>query len=432
VTRRWGSILRPLASSFYIEYDVAMKVWIKLLIGSILGILLGFLVPEHQRFFESLAWLEQLVLRIGRYAVVPLLVFSLTIGMYELRHDKQFWPFVFKNLLLIAGVSVLVIFIGVFAAYIFPPSRIPILAEEQVEIITLNAADNITELFPWNMLSVLTGEGMYLLPVCVFAFFMAMGLSYDKNYSKSVIFLVDSLSRIFYHIMSFFIETLGFLMIALAAYWAIRFRDVVQAEIYKNLIGMLGVLCVVLVFIVFPLLLLFLKPRVNPWLVLYGNAGPAITAFFSGDMYFSLPVQMRHAKENFGIKRKSNVISLSLFGTFCRAGSAMVAVVAFIVIVNSYSSLGIPVTEIISMSFRALIISFVLARHPGNGAYVALAVLCAGYGRGFEQGYLILKPMAFYLIAAGTFIDVMIASFAAYATARISGYAGEKHAEKFI
>ena len=409
-----------------------MKVWIKLLIGSILGMMLGFLVPEHQRFFESLAWLEELVLRIGRYAVVPLLVFSLTIGIYELRKDKKFWPLVLKNILMIAGVSALVIFFGVFAASVFPPARIPILAEEQIDIITFSAAQNITELFPYNMLSAITGDGMYLFPVCVFAFFLAMGLSYDKTYSKSVIFLVDSLSRIFYHIMSFFIEILGFLMILLAAYWAIRFRDIVQAEIFSNLIGMLTVLCIVLVFIILPLLLLLINPRVNPWLVLYGNLGSAITAFFSGDMYFSLPVQMRHAKENFGIKRSSNTISLSLFSTFCRAGSAMVAVVAFIVIVNSYSSLGIPMSEIISISFHAFAISFVLARYPGNGAYVALAVLCSGYGRGFEQGYLILKPMAFYLIAVGTFIDVMIASFATYATARISGFADEKHAERFI
>jgi hypothetical protein len=116
-----------------------------------------------------------------------------------------------------------------------------------------------------------------------------------------------------------------------------------------------------------------------------------------------------------------------LFSNFCRAGSAMVAAVAFIVIIKSYSLLGITFTDVMGICIRALIISFLLARHPGDGAYIALAVLCLGYGSGYEAGYLILKPLAFYLIAVGTFLDVMIASFASYAVARTSGFIEEKN-----
>ena len=409
-----------------------MKVWIKLLIGSVLGIALGLLAPEHLRFEEALAWLEQFALRIGRYTVFPLMVFSLTIGIYELRQDGQLWRLAAKNILLIAGVSVFVIFAGVFATLVFPPSRIPILAEEQLGSISLDFADSVKDLFPFNMLSVLSGDGVFLFPVCVFAFFLGMGLSYDKVYTKPVITFIDSLSRIFYHIASFFIEILGFLMIILAAYWAIRFRAILQAEIFFDLILLLTVLGIVLGFVILPLFLYFVRPKVNPWMALYGFLGPAITAFFSGDILFSLPVTLRHAKENFGVQRRSNTVSLSLFSSFCRAGSAMVAAVAFIVIIRSYSSLGISMAEVFSISFRALLISFMLVRHPGNAAFTALAVLCIGYEQGFEKGYLILRPMAFYLIAIGAFLDVMIASFAAYAAARISGYDKGKTSAKFI
>ena len=409
-----------------------MKVWIKLLIGSTLGIILGFLVPEHQWLLESLAWLEQFALRVGRYAILPMLVFSLTIGIYELRQDGQFWPLVFKNLLVIVSVTAFVIFAGVFTSLVFPPARIPIMAEEQLNMISLDIAGNIMDLFPYNMLSVLAGDGVYLLPVCIFAFFLGMGLSYDKSYSKPVISLIDSLSRIFYHIASFFIEILGFLIIVLAASWAMQFRAVIHARIFFDMILLLGIFSMILGFVILPLFLYFLRPKMNPWQVLYSSLGQAITAFFSGDILFSLPVVMRHAKENFGVQRRSNTVSLALFSTFCRAGSAMVAAVAFIVIIRSYSSLGITMTEIISISFRTLLISFFLARHPGDGAYIALAVLCISYGQGFERGYLILKPMAFYLIAIGSFLDVMIASFATCMLGRISGYDKGKPSKKFI
>ena len=409
-----------------------MKVWIKLLIGAILGIILGFLAPENQRFMEGLIWLEQFTLRIGRYAIIPVLVFSLTIGVYELRQDGQFWRLVLKNFLLIIGVSIFVIFIGVMATLVFPPARIPILIEEQIEAIGLDIAGNIKDLFPFNMFSVLAGDGVYLFPVCVFAFFFGMGLSYDRNYSKPVIALADSLSRIFYHIAVFFIEILGFIMIALSSYWTIRFREILRADVYFDLIFLLGVIGAVLSFVIFPLLLYLIRPKSNPWAVLYGSLGPGIAAFFSGDINFSLPVLLQHTKENFNVRRRSSTVSLTLFSTFCRAGSAMVAAVAFIVIIKSYSSLGITLAEVMDISIRVFVISFLLARHPGDGAYTALAVLCLGYGGGFEAGYLILKPLAFYLIAVGTFLDVMIASFATFAVARVSGFVETKNPARFI
>jgi Na+/H+-dicarboxylate symporter len=141
---------------------------------------------------------------------------------------------------------------------------------------------------------------------------------------------------------------------------------------------------------------------------------------------------MRHSKENFGVRRRSNTVSLALLNAFCRAGSAMVAAVAFIVIIKSYSSLGITSSDVVAICIRAIVISFLLAHHPGDGAYTALAVLCLGYGRGFEAGYLILKPLAFYLIAVGAFLDIMLSSFIVYASARINGFVEDKKATQFI
>jgi Na+/H+-dicarboxylate symporter len=414
-------------------YTAKMKVWVKLLAGSCLGIILGFLLPAGgQQALPVLAWLEKLALNIGRYAVVPILVFSLTIAIYELRQDGQFWPLVFKNLAAIAGASLFVIVLGILVTLVFPPTRIPIFIEEQMEAIRLGAADNILDLFPPNMFSALVSGGIYLFPVYVFAFFLGMGLSYDKNYTKPVLSLADSLSRIFYHIASFFSEILGFIMIVLSCYWAIRFHSVLRANVFKELIVLLAVFSIVLGLCLLPLFLYILRPKVNPYKILYGSLGPAITAFFSGDINFTLPVLMRHTKENFGVRRRSNAVSLSLFSTFCRGGSAMVAAIAFIVIIRSYSSLGITALDVFSIGIRAFGISFLLARHPGDGAYLALAVLCMGYGKGFEAGYLILKPLAFYLVAIGTFLDILICSLATYAIAHNNKFLEEKNLVHFI
>ena len=410
-----------------------MKVLFKLIIGSFLGLLLGFLLPsDNQTIMNGMAWLGDLAIRIGRYALVPILVFSLTIAIYELRQDGQFWGMVFRTFLVIILSSVFVISAGILVTLLFPPARIPILIEEQVEAVSLNTANNILSIFPSNMFTAVLNDGVYLMPVCIFAFFLGMGLSYDKNYTKPVIGMIDSLSRIFYHIGSFFSEILGLVMIILSAYWAVRFHSALKADVFRDLILLLGIFSVVLGFGIFPLLLYFLKPKTNPWVVLYGSLSQAVTGFFSGDINFTLPVLFRHVKENLGVRRRSNAVTVTLFTAFGRAGSAMVAAAAFIVIIKSYSSLGITTKDIFIIAGRALIISFLLSGHPGDGAYTALAVLCLGYGSGFEAGYLILKPLAFYLIAVGTFLDVMIASFASYGISRLSGFQEDKEVRHFI
>ena len=388
---------------------------------------------ESHGLLVTFQWLERLALGIGRYAVVPVLVFSLTVAVYELRMDDQFWPMVLKNFLLIIAAGVFVISSGIMVTTFFSPDRIPIETVEQTEMISLAAADSILEIFPSNMFKVLTGDGIFLFPICVFAFFLGLGLNYDRNYSKPVISLLDSLSRIFYHVASFFCEILGFILILLSAFWAVRFSEILQAKVYRDLIITLGVFSIVLCFGILPLFLYFLKPKVNPWVVLYGFLGPAFAAFISGDINFTIPVLQRHSKENFGIRRRSSALSLSLFATFCRCGSAMVAAVAFIVIIKSYSYLRISPVDLFSIGLHAFVISFLLARNPGEGAYIALAILCLSYGGGeYRAGYLILKPMAFYLVAVGTFIDVMLNAFGSYILARTNGFIEEKNLVRFI
>ena len=222
-------------------------------------------------------------------------------------------------------------------------------------------------------------------------------------------------------------------MIFLGAFWAVRFQAALKAQVFRDLILILAVYAFILCFIILPLFLYFLGgKRSNPWKQLYGALGPAIAGLFSGDIHFTLPLLIRHAKENHGVQRRSNSLTLVIFSTFARAGSAMVAAISIIVIIKSYSSLGISAADLLSILVFAALISILLPRYPGNGAYIALAVLCSWYGKGFEAGYLILKPIAFYLVAIGTMIDVVVASLGTYAVGVLSGFQEDREIRHFI
>ncbi|MDR2659062.1 MAG: dicarboxylate/amino acid:cation symporter [Spirochaetaceae bacterium] len=410
-----------------------MKVWVKLIIGAAFGLTLGFLFPEgHPAILNVLTFLKNLAIGAGRYVVFPMIVFSLTIGIYEMRQDGKFWPFILRTFLTITGISIFLIALGIGITLLFPPGRIPVLIEHQSEEILFSPGQNLLDIFPSNMFYIFFNDSVYIFPLCVFAFFIAMGLCYDKNYTKPVIALIDSLSRIFYHIATFFSELLGLLIIALAAFWAVQYKDALELNVFASIMRMLLIYVLVLTLVLFPALLFFIKGVKNPWKALYGCLGPAIAAFFSGDYNFSIPVLAMHLKENLGIRRRSNYITITLFSTFGRSGSAMVACTAFIVIIKSYSSLGIPGEGLISIGLTAFILSFLLARNSADAAFTALALLCTHYGHGFETGYLILKPIAFYLISAGTFIDVIVTALGSFAIAHLSGFQDDRPVTRFI
>ena len=66
-----------------------MKIWIKILLGIIIGISLGLFIVPGSQGQEVIDYLAELMIRIGRYVVFPLVFFSLIIGSFELKREKK-------------------------------------------------------------------------------------------------------------------------------------------------------------------------------------------------------------------------------------------------------------------------------------------------------------------------------------------------------
>jgi Na+/H+-dicarboxylate symporter len=136
--------------------------------------------------------------------------------------------------------------------------------------------------------------------------------------------------------------------------------------------------------------------------------------------------------ESLGIRRRISSVSLPMFSIFGRAGSALVVTVSFIVILKSYSSLGIAFGDMIWLALMSILLSFFLGRFPAGGPYIALATICALYGRGFEAGYLILKPAAFFICSIAAAIDALTAIVGTWIIAKRQDMASHRDLRFFI
>ncbi|HBG36630.1 MAG TPA: dicarboxylate/amino acid:cation symporter [Treponema sp.] len=391
-----------------------MKIWIKYVLASILGSLAAFLLPLNITSVQkAIDFLTEISIRFGRYMLVPLLFFSMVLAIYKLRNKEN----LFKTALYVAAISLItslvLVFLGILTTLLVKLPRIPISVEKMTNSASLDIPTRLLDIFPITSFSVFL-DGNFLLPLLVLAGFIGAGCASDTNASKLTVNLFDSLSKVFFAVMSFFVDMFAFGMIFITCTWTILFKDLLRSGVFTPLILLLAGEFILIAFILYPLVLKFVFKEKTPYRVLYASTASLITAFFSGDINLSLGVAIKHLKESLGLKRRIAAVTAPVFSVFARGGTALVTATAFIVILRSYSGLIIPFGEIIWIGFISFLISFFLGGIPIGGAFLSLTILCSFYGRGFDAAYLLLKPMAFVLGSFATAIDTSTMMFGSY------------------
>ena len=409
-----------------------MKLWLKYLIGVALGILGAILLPFGSAQAEStLNFIVDIVLRFGRYPLIPLLFFSVATSCFMLRDEKLLVKTSIWTISIILISSLGLTLLGLLSSLIVRLPRIPIAIEKVSEIPSLNWQDLFRKLFPYSGFQALT-EGAYLLPVFAFAVLAGAGAVSDKNTTKPAVTLFDSLSKLCYIVMSLFTELLAIGVVAIMCRWTLNFIFVIKAKVYLPLILMLFADMIIVVFIVYPIILRFVCHDLHPYRVIYASICSFIISFFSGDTNLTLVLNIRHGKESLGIKRRVNAFTYPLFAIFGRGGAALVQAAAFILILRSYSSLSISFIDTLWILAISFILSFALAQIPTGGPFIALTIMCQIYGRGFEAGYLLLKDVAPIMCSFAAGIDVFTAMVGSYIVGVKTQMIEHQELKKFI
>lgn len=390
-----------------------MKIWLKYILGCALGIVLSIILQSsNPSAIAVVQYLSDFSLSAGRYALLPLLFFSMTVAVYEIRESKALLRTAFNCVIIALITTAAFTVLGVLSVLVFQPPRIPISVEEATTVYTLSIPENIMKLFPVSNFSSFL-EGSYLLPLYVLAGFAGAGCASEKAGAKPTLTLFDSLSRVSYAVISFFIDMLAVGLIAVSCTWMMNFPSIWRNSSLVHLILLVGADAAAIILIIYPLLLRLIFRERHPYRVLFASTASIITAFFSGDYNLTLGVSIRHAKESLGIHSRISSVCLPVFSTFARGGAAMVLSISFVVISQSYSDMKIwnELPWIMSMAF---VLSFLLGSFTKDGPIIALAVMCSLYGRGFDTSYLIIKPAAFFLCSAAAAIDVVTSFFGTY------------------
>ncbi len=412
-----GTVRRKIDLLIVLCYNLNMKLWLKYLIGIAIGALTALLIPANTPQSQAvLDFILNIVIRFGRYMLLPLLFFSIATACYKLREEKLIVKTGLWTFIIIIASSAILALLGLFSALIVHLPRIPILMEKTTEVPSIELKDLLLKIFPYSGFQAIL-EGAYLLPCFIFAGLIGAGAASEKTASKSLFPFFDSFSRVCYNIMTFFSEMLAVGIIAVMSRWTLDFIALQKAKVYMPMVIMLLVDLVIIAVVVYPVIVHFVCHDNKPWRVLYAGICPFLTAFFSGDTNLALPLNMRHGKESLGIRRKCNAVTFPLFSVFGRGGSALVAAVSFVNILRSYSQLEISLGTALWIGGMAFALSFVLCQYSSGGAFVAIAIMCSLYGPSYEAGYLLIRDASPIICAFAAGFDALTAIFGSYIVA---------------
>lgn len=396
-----------------------MKVWVKYLIGLALGLIVALVLPVESAVMSNiLSFLTELVIHVGRYVVVPLVFCTTVVSFNKLRSSKLILKTTLWTFSIIIISTLLLTVIGLLSILIVKLPRIPITVDTSSDVFDLGIKGMILSLFPYSAFEAIR-DGSFLLVSFLFAALIGWesASNVESTVFKPVFALADSLSKLFYNIAVFFTEAMSVLSIVIMCSWTVNFKGFFTNGIYTPMIIMFLVDLVLVVGVIYPLIIRYLCHDPHPYRVLFASIAPALLSFISGDSNLVLPLTIRHGKESLGIRRRCGGYTFPLFSIFARGGSALVTTIGFILIWRSYSSLSIPLTDVLWIFTVSFGLSFVLGGIPSGGAFILLSILCAKYARGFETSFLLLKPAALIICSFATLFDTFTAMFGSYIVA---------------
>ncbi|GAB6089408.1 dicarboxylate/amino acid:cation symporter [Spirochaeta dissipatitropha] len=402
-----------------------MKLWMGYGAGILLGIFLGLWLPAGETaVYDVIAFFAELSLNIGQYMIVPLLFFLVPVSVFSLRQDRKLLRVVGKTMLLLVISSVAAVVLAVLIVLALSPQRVPIIMAEAAVTAVPDWQQILLRIFPENAAAAI--EGSYLLPALVLSLFLGFGFTASHSFSEPVLDFFDSAARLMYTLNAWIVSFMSVLLVPLTAAFIMQMRVMDELHLFSELLFVIGFTVMILVLVLIPVLVYLLAQQRNPVHFLSAILPALLTAGISGNHMFALATLMRTGRNNQGISRKAESLVFSFTTIFLRAGTALVSMIAFIVILRSYSSLEISIAQVLAVGISAVGFSFILGAVPGADILVMLSILAGIHGRGINEGYLILLPVIPVLYRAGTILDVAFAA----AIAQIS--AVSEHLCKFV
>ncbi len=347
-----------------------MKLWLKILIGVVAGLLLGALIGENARYLRPVG---DIFLSLVNMLVVPLVFASMTVGITSIHDPKKLSRVGLKALAIYFVTTAIAIGIGLSLAYLLKPGVGAQLGTAPVEIVVTDApsiGQLLLSIVPRNPIKALS-EGN-ILQVIVWSIFLGLALNLSGEKGKPLLRVIESLAETMYRLTGIVMEFAPYGVAAIMAWVAGSFGfKTLYSLLQFLLVNYLG--CIIQILVV-QVGILWLLAKLNPLPFFKGMGDAIMLAVSTNSSSATLPVTLHCVQENLGVSRNISNFVVPLGSTINMNGSAIFQASAAVFVAQAYG-IDLGWQSILMITVTAVLSAVGAAGIPGTGFLMLMVVL---------------------------------------------------------
>lgn len=354
---------------------LATKILWALVLGALVGVGLNIAAPEYFVEIDSYFFtpLGTVFLNLIKMLIVPLVFFSIVVGVANIGDPKALGRMGGKAMLFFLSTTAIAITIGIALALVFQPGE---KGEFDVQEASYEAAeapavsDTLLGIIPANPINALASGDM--LQIIFFAVFIGLGISYLGTKVELVQRFMEQGNELMMFLVTLVMKFAPYGTFALiASAVGKQGFDALQAMFWYMIVVLLALF--VHFIVVYGSALKILAKR-NPIEVIKLYLPAMTVAFSTSSSSATLPVSMEIAQKKLGVPKGISSFVQPLGATVNMDGTAIMQGVATIFIAQVYG-VNLSVSQMLIVVLTAVLASIGTAAVPGAGMIMLAMVL---------------------------------------------------------
>lgn len=346
---------------------MSKKINILVIIGLILGILCGFLIPN---IMNNISFIGTIYVNLLKFIIIPILLTNISISIYESKKQKT--KLLFKTVL-----TFIVMFICTFllTSLILSIINTNILEFNFNEIkwdgniVDINIKDVIINLFPSNFSTMISNNSIFAVILFAFVF----GLCASKvEHGDKVMEIMSGLKNIFNKILEYIMYLTPLAVFSLIGSTISTYGSSMIGTGLKYIL--LAFLCGILVMIFIMIIPVSIICKVSPITYIKKIYKVWIISMTTCSSLATLPTTIKTCNEELNIPSKITNIVVPLGCTINMCGSA-VSFALLGIFCSQLFGIQIDATMFLTMLFSATIINMAAPGIPGGGIVLGATYL---------------------------------------------------------
>lgn len=346
------------------------NLFLRVMIGFILGIILGFVLPELSIATKIIG---DIYLNLIKLMIIPIVFCAVFGGIANIKDGALLRKVGFRTVVLYVVMFVVSAIVSLAIAWMIRPGLGTVFDNPPVydgAITSPTISSFLTTIVPTNIVKA-AADGS-TLPVILFTVVFAIAILNIGEKGKPVVDFMNSLSDAFFKMLSYFMEVSPIGVMSLMAFSVAQYG----AGIFGALAKYIGTcwLCCIVVFFLVMVLPTCLYTKVSPAKFIRACGKIALVTLSTTSSAATLPTTISVSMEDLGAPEGISKFTLPLGCTINMCGGAC-SFCCLAVFVSDFYGINLPLGTIIFLIFTATLINMAAPGIPGGGVVLGASFL---------------------------------------------------------